>query len=111
MKPPIQNTIQTPFIFYKSHCDRAITKDTLRANQSTLSAYISVPQGRILVQNHRLCFSISPLSSFTQNSIATYTLSTHSTDSSIRPFFHILYHNASLFNSLPAKVENMVSSE
>ena len=109
MKPPMQSTIQTPYICYKSHCDRHITKDTLHENRSVLSAYISVPQGRILVKNHRLCFSISPLSSFTQNSVATYTLSTHSTDSSLRPFFHILYRNASLFNTLPANVENMVS--
>ena len=111
MKPPIQNTIETPYICYQSHCDRPITKDTLQANRSMLSAYISVPQGRILVKNHRLCFSISPLSSFTQNSAATYTLFTHSTDSSLRPFFHILYQNASLFNPLPANVENVVSSE
>jgi len=100
MKPHIWNTIQTPQICYKSHYDRSVTKDILHENQSMLSAYISVPQGQILVKNHSFYSSISPLFSFTQNSVATYTLFTLSTDSSPRPFFHLLHRNASLLNEL-----------
>ena len=94
MKPHIWNTIQTPQICYKSHYDRPVTKDMLHENQGIISAYISVPQGRILVKNHSFYSGISPLFSFTQNSVATYTLFTDSTDSSPRPFFHLLHRNA-----------------
>jgi len=68
------------------------TKDMLHENQNMLSAYISVPQGR------NFFTPVSSLFTFTQNSIAKYTLLTHSTHSSPRPFFHLLQRNASLFN-------------
>jgi len=52
MKPHIRNATQTPYICYKFHCDRPVTKDTLHGDQSMLSAYVSDPQGWILVKNH-----------------------------------------------------------
>ena len=87
MKPHIWNTIQTPQICYKSNYDRSVTKDKLHENQNMLSAYISVPQRRTLVKKHSFYSAISSPFSFTQNSVATYTLFTDSTDSSPRPSF------------------------
>ena len=100
MKPHIWNTTQTPQICYKSNYERSVTKDKLHDNQSMLSAYILVPQRRILVKCYSFYCTISPLFSFTQNSVATYTLFTDSTYSSHRPFFHLLHRNASLLNEL-----------
>ena len=68
------------------------TKDMLHENENMLSAYISVPQG------WNFFTPVSSLFTFTQNSIAKYTLFTHSTYTSTRPFFHLLHHNAYLFN-------------
>ena len=90
----------TGWIFMKSHYDSPVTKDKLHKNQSMRSAYISVTQGRILVNNHSFYSSISPQPSFTKNSVPTYTLFTLSTDSSPKPFFHLLHRNASLLNEL-----------